>query len=297
MLRNLYFLRSKTSVWRSTYDASLRCRGRRETKIIISTICAGATLPFVKNLHNMKTFFVAALLVLCPALGFSQDKVTEASQRVERESIEWCDIWIPSAASTTRVRVLLVGDSITRDYYNAVAEQVGENAACVRLATSACVADPAFCAQLKIILAHYQIDVVHFNNGLHGMGYTEKEYRDGYLKALKVITEMSPSASLILALSTPLQETSNRNHLNPRIDARNEIVRELAVSFSAETNDLHSISRGNPEYYRDPYHFKPIAVKLQAAQVTERIIGALEGRETTKKALGEQDAPANPNQR
>lgn len=245
----------------------------------------------------MRALSIAAFLVLCPAYGFSQDKVTEPPQRVERESVEWCDVWIPSAPRTDRVRVLMVGDSIAKEYYDAVAEQVGEKAICIRLATSACVADLAFSAQLKVVLAHYRIDVIHLNNGLHGMGYTEKEYRDGYLKALKLISETSPSASLILALSTPLQETSNRNHLNPRVDARNEIVRELAVSFSAEINDLHSISIGNPEYYRDPYHFKPIAVKLQAAQVTERIISALESKKTTKKAVGELDASANRIQR
>jgi len=34
-----------------------------------------------------------------------------------REAIEWCDIWISHANETNLPRVLLIGDSIARDYY------------------------------------------------------------------------------------------------------------------------------------------------------------------------------------
>ena len=37
-----------------------------------------------------------------------------------RESIEWCDIWISHADETNLPRVLLIGDSISRDYYPGV---------------------------------------------------------------------------------------------------------------------------------------------------------------------------------
>ena len=46
-----------------------------------------------------------------------------------------------------------------------------------KLTTSACACDPAFLLELKCVLTQYAFDVIHFNNGLHGMGYTEEQYR------------------------------------------------------------------------------------------------------------------------
>jgi lysophospholipase L1-like esterase len=118
--------------------------------------------------------------------------------------------------------------------------------------------------------------VIHINNGLHGMGYSEEEYREGYEKALQLIRKKAPKAKLILALSTPLQSTSNVNKLNPRVDERNRIVRELAQKYGATINDLHGISKGRPDYYKDPYHYKPVAIDLQGKRVGETVKKALE---------------------
>ncbi|MDA7882468.1 SGNH/GDSL hydrolase family protein [Akkermansiaceae bacterium] len=192
---------------------------------------------------------------------------TMAEQKVHREGTEWCDIWIPKATDQNLPRVLLVGDSITKGYYNTVEKSLAGKANCARFATSACVSDPAFFAQLETMFNHYEYEVVHFNNGLHGFGYTEQEYQEAYERALGVIWANAPEVKLILALSTPLLETSKQNNLNPRINERNRIVRELAKKYGAEVNDLHAISIGRPEYYSDPYHYKPVATELQGRQV------------------------------
>lgn len=198
--------------------------------------------------------------------------------RITREHIEWCDVWIPSAnAEDASPRVLLVGDSITRAYYPSVREQLEGELCCARLTTSACVADPAFHLQMEATLSQYSFSILHFNNGLHGPDYTEEEYRDGYAKALRWIREHMPLAKLILVLSTPLLETSDYDHLNPRIDERNRMVRELAETYGAAVHDLHALCKGHPEYYSDAYHFNPEAVELQAQQVGESIrLGAAE---------------------
>ena len=194
-----------------------------------------------------------------------------AETKIHREGTEWCDIWIPKATDQKLPRVLLVGDSITKGYYKATENYLKGNANCARFATSACVSDPAFFAQLEAMFSHYDYGVVHFNNGLHGIEYTEEEYRKGYEKALQFIRKKSPKAELVLALSTPLQSTSNKNNLNPRIDERNRIVRELAQKYGATINDLHAISKDHPEYYKDPYHFKPVAIERQGKQVGEAV--------------------------
>ena len=96
-------------------------------------------------------------------------------------------------------------------------------------------------------------------------------YRAGYEQALKTIQERLPSAKIILALSTPLQSTSAKNHLNTMVDTRNEIVQELSDRYNLKVNDLHSISKDHPEYYRDPYHYKPEAIRRQGDRVARMI--------------------------
>jgi len=198
-----------------------------------------------------------------------------AETKIHREGTEWCDIWIPKATDQKLPRVLLVGDSITKGYFKSAEKYLGAKVHCARFATSACVSDPAFLVQLEAMFIGYEYAVVHFNNGLHGIAYTEKEYREGYEKALQFIRKKSPQAKLVLVLSTPLQSTSNKDKLNPRIDARNRIVRELAKKYGATINDLHAISKDHPEYYKDPYHFKSVATELQGKQVGNVVMQVL----------------------
>jgi hypothetical protein len=91
----------------------------------------------------------------------------------------------------------------------------------------------------------------------------------------RIIRRMQPKVRLILALTTPLRADSEKAELNPRVDARNVIVRELARQFDTEIDDLHAISEGHAEYYADPYHYKAEAINLQAAQVAEKVSALL----------------------
>jgi len=204
-------------------------------------------------------------------VAISQKITSESNQKIERENIEWCDIWVASAQSNNKPRVLLIGDSILIGYYKSVSESLESDAYCARFATSACVADPAFHQQLELMLNQYEYSVIHFNNGLHGVGYTEEEYQEGYEKAIQLIKKITPESKLVLVLSTPLQSTSEKNYLNSRIDERNRIVRGLAKKYGASINDLNFIFKDHPEYYKDPYHFKTEAIKLQGEQVVETI--------------------------
>lgn len=95
-----------------------------------------------------------------------------------RERIEWIDIWVTDADKDALPRVLLVGDSITRGYFGAVEKHLAGKAYCARLTTSKCVSDPTFNDDLKLMLKQYKFSVIHFNNGLHGWGYTEEQYRE-----------------------------------------------------------------------------------------------------------------------
>ena len=115
--------------------------------------------------------------------------------RVVRETIEWLDVWVPGNNVTDRPRVLLVGDSITRDYYKAVEDRLQGKAVVCRLATSKSLGDPALLDEVRLVLGQATFDVVHFNNGMHGWGYTEDEYAKAVPDLVAAIRKAAPGRS------------------------------------------------------------------------------------------------------
>src|SRR5499427_7640958 len=116
-----------------------------------------------------------------------------------RESIEWCDIWISHANETNLPRVVLIGDSIARDYYPEVEKHLAGKAFVARLTTSRFVADPVLLKEIELVLDGTKFDVIVFNNGMHGWQHTEPEYQKAFPKLIKTIRSNAPKARLIWA--------------------------------------------------------------------------------------------------
>src|SRR5438552_8385515 len=104
-----------------------------------------------------------------------------------REAIEWCDIWISHANETNLPRVLLIGDSIARDYYPEVEKRLAGKAFVARLATSRFLADSVLLKEIELVLDGTKFDVIHFNNGMHGWQHSDEAYRKAFPKLIKTI--------------------------------------------------------------------------------------------------------------
>ncbi len=191
-----------------------------------------------------------------------------------RESIEWCDIWISHANETNLPRVLLIGDSIARDYYPEVEKRLAGKAFVARLATSRFVADPVLLKEIELVLDQANFDVIHFNNGMHGWQHSEAEYRKAFPKLIKTIRAHAPRARLIWATTTPLRDgkavtyDTKAEYSDDRIAARNALAAEVVAAQKIPTNDLNAAVRGHPEYHSDNVHFNIQGIKIQAAQVS-----------------------------
>ena len=148
------------------------------------------------------------LLSLSLAAGFASNLTVAKLNAAPpaRESIEWCDIWISHANETNLPRVLLIGDSIARDYYPEVEKRLAGKAFVGRLATSRFVADPVLLKEIESVLDGAKFDVVQFNNGMHGWQHSEAEYRKAFPKLIKTIRAHAPKAKLIWATTIPLRE-------------------------------------------------------------------------------------------
>jgi hypothetical protein len=219
------------------------------------------------------------LLLLYFAVGFATNfTVAELNAAPPaRESIEWCDIWISHANETNLPRVLLIGDSIARDYYPEVEKRLAGKAFVARLATSRFVADPVLLKEIESVLDGAKFDVVQFNNGMHGWQHSEEEYRKAFPKLIKTIRAHAPKARLIWATTTPLRNgkdvtwDTKAEYSDERIAARNAIAAEIVAVRKIPTVDLNAAVRGHPEFHSDNVHFNGQGTQLLAAQILEAV--------------------------
>src|SRR5437867_12850401 len=190
-----------------------------------------------------------------------------------RESIEWCDIWISHANETNLPRVLLIGDSIARDYYPEVEKRLAGKAFVARLATSRFLADQVLLKEIELVLKQAKFDVIHFNNGMHGWQHSEAEYRKAFPKLIKTIRAHAPTAKLIWATTTPLRNgkdvtyDTKAEYSDERIAARNAVAAEIMAAQKILTIDLNAAVRGHPEFHSDNVHFNGQGVQILAARV------------------------------
>jgi hypothetical protein len=223
----------------------------------------------MKNL--LLPLFLAAVLASNFAVA-APDAVPPA-----REAIEWCDIWISHANETNLPRVLLIGDSIVRDYYPEVEKRLAGKAFVARLATSRFVADPVLLMEVELVLNDAKFDVVLFNNGMHGWQHSEASYQKAFPKLIKTIRAHAPKARLLWASTTPLRDgkgitsDTKAEYSDDRIAARNSLAAEMVAAQKLPTVDLNAAVRGHPEFHSDNVHFHGQGSQILAAQVSAAV--------------------------
>jgi pimeloyl-ACP methyl ester carboxylesterase len=199
----------------------------------------------------------------------------EGTGELLRERIEWCDIWITNADRNDLPRVLLIGDSITRGYFGEVEKALEGKANCARLTTSRCICDPVFFDELLMMLRQYRFAVIHFNNGLHGMGYTQDQYRQGFAKLMAALQEHGQGARLIWTATTPVRKRGALSELDGAteiVKERNRIAADFVTQAGLPTNNLFDLGIAHPEYYSDDgVHYNAEGRAAQAKQVVESI--------------------------
>ena len=193
-----------------------------------------------------------------------------------RERIEWCDIWITNANTDDLPRVFLIGDSITRGYFGGVEQALEGKANCARLTTSRCICDPVFFEELLLVLRQYRFRVIHFNNGLHGMGYTDAQYRRAFARLMEALRKHRRGARLIWATSTPVRDRADLAVLSQNTETvrrRNRIAMEFLTGTDVQVNDLFALAIDHPEYHSsDGVHFSAKGKAAQIEQVSQHLL-------------------------
>jgi hypothetical protein len=194
------------------------------------------------------------------------------------EEIEWTWEVRPQVANPKLPNVLLLGDSITRNYFPEVTQGLGGIANVYLIASSTSVGDPRLPRQIAefATLEGVSFAVVHFNNGLHGWGYTEAKFKSGFPIFLQAIRALPGRGKLIWTTITPVKPEASNGASNSRIDARNAIARAFIEAERIPIDDQHALMIEHPDLYQDAFHFDKAGSAIMGAQAAAIIRRALE---------------------
>jgi hypothetical protein len=197
------------------------------------------------------------------------------------EEIEWTWEVRPPHPDPTLPNVLLLGDSITRNYFPQVTKDLAGVANVYLMAASTCVGDPRLPSQIAEFAAmeHVQFRVVHFNNGMHGWDYSEAQYQQAFPDYLLDLRRtFGTSATLIWATTTPVRADATSGATNPRVVARNVIADDLVRAQGIAIDDQHQLMMQHQDLHEDPVHFNPTGAAMQGDQAAKYIRTALDNR-------------------
>jgi hypothetical protein len=194
------------------------------------------------------------------------------------EEIEWTWEVRPPHPDAKLPNVLLLGDSISRNYFPEVTRDLTGVANVYLMAVSTSVGDPRLSHQIAELKAmeNIRFQVVHFNNGMHGWSYDEAQYKAAFPEFLRrVHTLTGKDGSLVWATITPVRPNAFNGATNPRIDERNQIALDFVRAAGIPVDDQHSLMMQHLDLYEDTVHFGLTGAKLMGDQAAETIRAAL----------------------
>jgi lysophospholipase L1-like esterase len=220
-------------------------------------------------------FAFGVIALLAPSVSAQ----VPAGHRPITEKIEWTWADRPKSPDPELPNVLLLGDSITRDYYPATAKALQGVANVYLFATSACAADPRYVGQLRDYwyLAGVKFRVIHFNNGMHGWGYSDEQYAASLPSIITALRKQQPQARLVWANTTPVRVDSD-GATNERIERRNRDADLWMKRFSVSIDDQYALMKPHEDLHQDNVHWNENGSQLQSVQVTDSVRKSLGGR-------------------
>jgi lysophospholipase L1-like esterase len=214
------------------------------------------------------------LLFLVPIL-LLKDSPSQTHSILEKIEWTWADR--PEHPDPKLPNILLIGDSITRAYYPDTSRLLAGKANCYLFATSASSGDARLIKQIADLadIMPAKFAVIHFNNGMHGWGYTEQQYGRGLPAFVIAVRRLAPSASLIWASTTPVRKPTSAGASNERVHQRNELALSVMKRTHIAIDDQEALMLQHQDLHQDDVHFTPAGSAIQARQVAQTILQAL----------------------
>lgn len=201
-----------------------------------------------------------------------------------REKIEWFNYWIEDA-NQEKERILLIGDSITRQYRKTLNSILSvEGYVCDIVAMSHSIADEILEKELKYFfdMFDYSYKYIIFHLGAHH-GYwiecaRDSDYKLVYEKKLEFLLDMiSNNCDQVVTVSgTHENEDSPNKEVavlhNKEIDLRNCILEQISIKNKYLFLDLNLAMKKVSFRYTDWCHYERKADEYMANRIAEVIL-------------------------
>jgi len=229
------------------------------------------------SIGRMRFYRKNSLLALVIAVAGVLSLIAQQPRSIPEE-IEWTWEVRPPHPDSHLPNVLLVGDSISRNYFPEVTKDLEGVANVYLMASSACVGDQRLPHQIAEFAAMEQVHfrVVHFNNGMHGWNYSEGEYKAAFPEFLQAVYSLvDKGGALIWANTTPVRPGASNGASNPRIEERNAIALAYVKRAGVTIDDQHALMMLHGDLHEDDVHFNPTGASIQGDQAASIIRSAL----------------------
>jgi hypothetical protein len=218
--------------------------------------------------HNYAWAILVILVALHSTLRASQGE-TATGNPIPKEKIEWTWTDHSDTLDPKLPNVLLVGDSITRNYFTQVAKRLAGKANVYLFSTSCSSGDPRLTEQIHLYFETAPgFTVIHFNNGMHGWDYSEAEFAAGLPGMVRELKKESPGSRLIWATITPVRKDNSLGATNARIDSRNAAALSLMKRDGIPIDDQHALMEAHGDLHLDDVHFNDKGSEIEGDQAT-----------------------------
>lgn len=194
-----------------------------------------------------------------------------ALDKTKLETFEWDNFWWEHTENTASPRAVYIGDSISNGTRPKLNELSGEEMLFDGFHTSKALDNPFFIPSLELFLSQMsRVDIILFNNGLHGWHLNDESYEKYYRVLLDYLT--GKGVPVYIVLSTCLPQDAKKDAAVLR---RNAIAARLAGEYSLKTVDFYAVSKAHaPEAYSgDGVHFKNEGYIALAKEILKEIKG------------------------
>lgn len=180
-----------------------------------------------------------------------------------REYVEWLNFWFDNGNEQRNDRILLIGDSIARDYRGPLAQLTKRPVDF--FATTTNISDDKFFETLEFFFSYkeYRQKKAQIQIGVHDIDGVAKAVRSNSIEEWeksyeKLVTNVLKYIhDLTIALTTPIVVQDDLSKINDKINneiiKRNEIAKKIAGKYKLKVNDLYSLMLNEP--HRDWAHF------------------------------------------
>ena len=196
----------------------------------------------------------------------------------------------PQRADPKIPNILLLGDSITRNYFPQVTEDLRGVANVYPMASSMSVGDPRLSYQIAEFAATQGASSPSFiSTTVCTAGATQRHNSSlVFPRSFELFGPFPFAASSYGPPITPVKPEATGGATNPRIDGRNPVAQAFTDAEKILVDDQHALMTQHPDLYEDSVHFNKVGAAIMgdhAATIIKRILKT-PGREGHGRRLG-----------